>query len=482
MAKAYDLVILGCGPAGERAAILAAKAGRQVAVVERANVVGGTRINWGTIPSKTLRESALFVWAHTHHRLEGIRTEIADEITVSDFMYREHMVVQRELELINRTLGRYNIEVFRGHGRFLDRRRVAVLDDDGVTLHELEGDVFVIATGTSPNHPEDVTFDGTVVFDSDTILKLPRIPRTMIVLGAGVIGVEYASIFAALGVAVTLVDTRNELLPYLDREIAARLEQELGRLGITIRHGERHRRIARVDGEVPSVRCETSTGEALQADALLYAVGRDGNTVGIGLEAVGIEPTERGLIEVNQVYQTVQPHIYAAGDVIGYPALASTSMEQGRQAVRHAFGIPGPLGREATLPFAIYAIPEVGTIGATEEDLERAGTEYVIGRGLYRLNPRGQIMGDTGGMLKLLFDLAGLRLLGAHIIGSQASELVHIGQAYLRADATALDIAEALYNYPTLADLYRHAALEALREKMQRRPGWQPWTTPRSPG
>ncbi len=475
MPKRYDIVIIGCGPAGERAAILAARTGRRAAVVERANVVGGTRINWGTIPSKTLRESALFVWAHTHHRLEGIRTEIAEEITVADFMYREQQVVQRELELINRTLGRYSIDVFRGHGRFVGPHRVEVLDGDGLRILELEGDVILVATGSTPNHPAEVPFDGAVVFDSDTILKLPRIPRSMIVLGAGVIGVEYAAIFAALGVAVTLVDTREELLPYLDREIAARLERELGRLGIVIRHGERHRSVTVVEGEPPRVRIDTTLGETLEADTLLYSVGRDGNTDRLGLDTVGLTATGRGLLEVNEFYQTAVPHIYAAGDVIGYPALASTSMEQGRQVVRHAFQVPGPLGPSENLPFAIYAIPEVGTIGETEEQLQASGDEYVVGRGLYGLNPRGQIMGDTGGMLKLLFELDSLRLRGAHLIGSQASELIHLGQAHLHCGATAVDIAETLYNYPTLADLYRHAAMEALGEKMRRRPGWKPW-------
>jgi NAD(P) transhydrogenase len=468
VASPFDVVVIGCGPGGERAAIQAARAGARVAVVEKANVVGGARINWGTIPSKTLRESALFVYSLTRLHLHGIRTEIADEITVADFMYREQQVVQRELELLNRALGRYRVEVFQGRGRFVDEHRVAVLGSAGQTRVVLRGETLVIATGASPSRPVDVPFDRECVFDSDTILKLPRMPRSMIVLGAGVIGVEYAAIFAALGLEVTLVDTRDELLPYLDREIAHRLEQELRNLGIVILHNDRHQAIRRLDSDPPRVHCDTVAGNVLEADILLYCVGRNGNSRDLGLEALGIVPDDRGLLEVNEYYQTALPHVYAVGDVIGYPALASTSMEQGRQAIRHALGLSGPMGRAEVLPFAIYAIPEVSYIGETEESLKAKGVEYVVGRGQYAYNPRGLIVGDTGGLLKLLFEVGAMTLVGVHVVGTAASELVHVGQAYLRTSATATEIAEALYNYPTLSDLYRHAAMEALWEKIKR--------------
>jgi NAD(P) transhydrogenase len=458
----FDVVVIGCGPAGERAAIQAARAGKRVAVVEREHVVGGARINWGTIPSKTLRESALWVLSLTRNRLEGIHSEIADEITVSDFMYRERAVVQRELELVNESLDRYGIEVFEGQGRFVDSHTVAVCGPDGSVRSPLTGDFVVIAVGSSPNRPEDVPFDGEYVFDSNTILRLPRMPRSMLVLGAGVIGVEFASIFAALGIDVTLVDTRDRLLPYLDREIVRILERELRRLGIKILHNERHAAIERLSAPAAAVRCTTKVGTVLEANVLLYCVGRDGNTKGLGLDAIDLEGNDYGLLSVNEHYQTALGHVYAVGDVIGYPALASTSMEQGRQAMRHAFGIPGPAGKTEMLPFAIYSIPEVSYIGETEEALQSAGVAYVVGRGNYDMNPRGQILGDTEGMLKLLFARDGLRLLGAHMIGPGASELIHIGQAFLRAGTSAPQIAEMLFNYPTLADLYRHAALKAL--------------------
>ena len=460
--RRFDVIVIGCGPGGERAAIQAARAGKQVAVIERQHVMGGTRVNWGTIPSKTLRESALFVHSLVRDKLEGIRCEIPSEITVHDFMHRERMVVQRELELINESLDRYRIEVFVGQARFVDAHTVAVCGPDGGVLFSLTADFIVLATGSSPNRPGDVPFDGESVFDSNSILSLPAIPKSMVTLGAGVIGVEFASIFAALGVTVTLVDTRDRLLPYLDREIAAILERELGRLGITLLHNDRHASIERLPGDPARVRCTLRQGAVLEADALLYCVGRDGNTTGIGLELVGLEPNSYGMLTVNENYQTSVPHIYAVGDVIGYPALASTSMEQGRQAMRHAFGIPGVNSKTESLPFAIYSIPEVSYIGETEETLSDKGVDYVTGRGNYDMNPRGQIIGDTEGLLKLLFETGSLRLVGAHMIGHGASELIHIGQAFLRAGATAPQIAETLYNYPTLSDLYRHAAIKAI--------------------
>lgn len=464
----FDLVILGGGPAGERAAIQAARAGKRVALVERQHVVGGTRINWGTIPSKTLRESALFVASLTRHRLHGIRCQIADEITVAELMYRERMVVQRELELVNASLARYAVEVFHGHGRFEDPHTVAVFGKDGAVRVRLRGEVIVIATGSRPSRPPDVPFDGERVFDSDTILQLPRVPRSMIVLGAGVIGVEYASIFAALGLEVTLVDTRPQLLPYLDREMAAILERELRRCGIVLVHDDHYVRIEVTSQPIPRVHCLTRRGERLEAEVLLYCVGRDGNTGDLGLETLGITPDAYGLLRVNESFQTELPHVYAVGDVIGYPALASTAMEQGRQAVRHAFGIPGPRGRTEELPFAIYAIPEVAYIGQSEEALAAEGCPVVKGYGRYDLNPRGQILGAEGGKLKLLFAAEDLTLRGVHIVGPQASELIHIGQAFLKSRATVQEIAETLYNYPTLSDLYRHAAMEAWAAHLRR--------------
>jgi len=465
----YDVVVLGCGPAGERAAIQAARAGKKVAVVERHHLVGGNRVNWGTIPSKSLRESAVFFYQLTRSRLHGIRYEVGPELTVADFMQRERAVVQRELELIGESLVRYAVEVVEGHARFAGPHTVEVRSAAGAEVRSLSADFFVIATGSRPNRPDDVPFDGETVLDSETILQLPRMPKTMTVLGAGVVGIEYASIFAALGIRVTLVDTRDRLLPYFDREIVATLVREMGELGVAVHHNDRCARITRLAGTPPRVACETTAGKRLESDVLLYCVGRDGNTNDLGLGTLGITPGKYGLLEVNEQYQTVHPHIYAVGDVLGYPALASTAMEQGRQAMRHAFGIAGPKGRTEALPFAVYSIPEVAYVGATEEALVEKNTDYVAGRGDYAKNPRGQILGDSDGLLKLLFERPSLTLVGAHVVGTAASELVHIGEAFLHQGATATEIAETIYNYPTLSDMYRHAAVKALGEDRRRR-------------
>jgi NAD(P) transhydrogenase len=466
-----DVIVLGGGPGGERAAIQAARAGKRVAMVERESVVGGMRVNWGTIPSKTLRESATFVHGLRHNKLDAIKVEIAETITIPELMYREQRVVQRELELINRSLNRYAIEIYRGEGRFLDAHTIAVHGVDGQVRLRLSGDVIVVATGSAPNRPADICFDDDTVFDSTTVLRLPRMPRSMIVLGAGVIGVEYASIFAALGLSVTLVDTRAELLPFVDREIAGLLRRELVGLGVVFVPNDHYASVERVEGSPPMVRVTTRNGNVLEADVLLYCVGRDGNTRGVGLEAIGILPDARGLLTVNDKYQCVHPHIYAVGDVIGYPALASTSMEQGRQAIRNAYGIPGPKLRTSRLPFAIYAIPEVSYVGDTEEMLKEKGIPYIAGRGQYEMNPKGQIVGATGGLVKLLFERETLELRGVHIIGHSASELIHIGQAFLAANADAAHIAETIYNYPTFSDMYRHAALVALLAQEPRERG-----------
>lgn len=478
----FDVVIIGGGPAGERAATQAARAGKRVALVERANVVGGTCINWGAIPSKTLRESALFWHQITRAPLHGIQVAPPEELTVAGFMWREKLVVSRELELLNSGLARRKVEIFQGHGQLVDPHTVAVLGSEGQSRTLLEGDHIVIATGSSPHHPDDIPFDDRCLFDSDTILKMPRIPRSMIVLGAGVIGLEYAAMFSALGIEVTLIDTRSELLPYMDREIATLLERELRGLGMIIVHDDHYARVELdsreatnpgvpgVPEHVPTVRCHTRQGNVIEADVMLYCVGREGNTRKLGLEHIGVTPTSRGLLEVNEHFQLeIVPHIYAIGDVIGYPALASTSMEQGRQAMRHAFDLSGPVGNTAVLPFAIYAIPEVSYIGETEEALIEKGVPYIAGRGAYRENPRAQILGDLGGLVKLLFHQDTLVLLGAHVLGTNASELIHTAQVYLGQGATATAVAEALYNYPTLSDLYRYAALDALRQDRRRR-------------
>jgi NAD(P) transhydrogenase len=461
----YDAIVIGGGPAGERAAIQAARARKHVALIEREPQVGGTCVNWGAIPSKTLRESALFVRALGMTRVHGIKCELPNQLTIGDFMWRERMVVQRELDLINQALDKHAVQLMRGHARFVDPHTVAIEGAAGQVRGTFTAEFILIATGSAPDRPADVPFNDDCVFDADTILRIPRMPGSMLVLGAGVVGVEYAAIFAALGIEVTLLDTRDQMLPYLDREIAAMLERQLRSLGIVLHHDEHYQRIeVTTDRGHPMARCLTKQGRTLEADALLYSVGRNGNTANLNLEAVGLKANERGQLAVNEKFQTAQPHIYAVGDVIGYPMLASTSMEQGRQAMRHAFNLKGPHVHTEQLPFAIFSIPEVSYIGETEEQLKAAGVPYVVGRGRYDYNPRGQITGETAGMLKLLFERDSLRLRGVHVIGLNAAELVHIGEVFLYRGASAEEIAETLYNYPTLSDMYRHAAFEALQQ------------------
>ncbi len=465
----YDVVVLGCGPAGERAAIQASRAGRKVAVVERYHLVGGNRVNWGTIPSKSLRESAVFFYQLTRGRLHGIRYEVSSELTVADFMQRERVVVKRELELIGDSLGRYAVDVIEGHARFAGPNAVAVRPSDGSELRTLTADYFVIATGSRPNRPDDVPFDGETVFDSETILQLPRIPKTMTVLGAGVVGIEYASIFAALGIAVTLVDTRDRLLPYFDREIVATLVRELGELGVSLLHDDRYARITRLPGTPPRVACETKAGRRLESD---------------------VDPLLRRPRRQHQRHRPrdARDHAGQVRPARGERALPDrppAHLRGGRRdrlsrARQHLDGAGAPgdapraqdprtAGRTDTLPFAVYSIPEVAYVGATEESLVEKQVDYVSGRGDYSKNPRAQILGDSDGLVKLLFEWPSLELKGAHIVGTSASELIHIGEAFLHERSTATEIAETIYNYPTLSDMYRHAAVKALGEDRKRR-------------
>ncbi|MCK5688833.1 Si-specific NAD(P)(+) transhydrogenase, partial [Myxococcota bacterium] len=446
---------------------------KKIALVEREHVVGGNGVNWGAIPSKTLRESALFVRSLTKRKLEGIACRIDGEISIADFMHRKQQVVQREIDLINRSLENWAVDIISGHGRLVDPKTVDVKSIDGTSTQRITGDKIIIATGTDPFHPSDIDFDDDVVFDSTTILGLPRMPRSIVVLGAGVIGLEYAAIFSALGLRVTQIDARDQLLPYLDKEISRTLKRELKDLGVHFILSDSYKKVekiaAKTEGGAPSIVLQTKKGSTIEADILLYAAGRSGNTKDLGLENLDIQPDSRGLLKVNEFYQTTHPDIYAVGDVIGYPALASTSMEQGRQAARHALGLLEDKPKSAKeLPFVIYTIPEVAYIGESEESLKEKGTAYLVGRGLYEKNPRGQITGDTGGLMKLLFDAESLQILGAHIVGRNASELIHTGQAFLNHQATAWEISESLYNYPTLSDLYRHAAIEAIAASNRR--------------
>ena len=459
----YDLIVIGSGPAGEKGAAQAAYFGKKVALIERADHVGGAGVNTGTVPSKTLREAALYFSGLLQRGLYGIDYSLKDNISVKDFMFREHVVVEKEWSIISRNLQKHNIELIHGSASFVDKHTINIKSEDGEG--QISGDIFLIATGSSPFHPPDVPFDGELIHDSDTILHMNRIPKTMAVVGAGVIGTEYASIFSALGVQVTLIEPKERLLPFVDYEMIQRLQDRLKSLGVTFMLGHRVTGIERQDGHLQLTLDKQTT---MNFDIALFASGRQSNVEGLGLEKIGVTTGNRGLIVVNEKYQTSVPNIYAAGDVIGFPALASTSMEQGRVAMARAFGFTYKEHVSPVLPLALYAIPEISMVGLSEDQCREQGILHLIGRSYYENNPRGQIIGDLSGMIKLIFSPTDKKLLGAHIIGEQASELIHVASHVMMAGGTIDVFIDAVYNFPTLADAYKYAAYDGLGK-------WEKW-------
>lgn len=471
----FDLIVIGSGPAGEKGAAQAAFFGKHVALIEREPVLGGACVNTGTIPSKTLRESALHLSGFTQRGYESaIELRVKNDISAQHFMYRKDVVVEKEWERIDSNLRRHRIERFRGNAHFRSPHEIVVTNGGGEEL-VLEGDKILIATGSSPYRPSTIPFDDEAICDSDTILNIDRIPRVLAVVGAGVIGCEYASIFAALGVEVHLIDGRTTLLPHIDREIVRVLLGEMqNRLGVTLHLGDDVDTIVKSDGQVTMT---LKDGAKVVADKVLYAAGRNSNTAGLALDAAGVVTGNRGLVVVNEHYQTNVENIYAAGDVIGFPALASTSMEQGRVAMCHAFDLKYKTHVAALLPYAIYTIPELATVGLTEEDCREKKIEFGAGRAFYRHNARGQISGDTKGMLKLIFERASLKLLGVHIVGESASELLHTGMMAMQFGGTINAFIDSVFNFPTLGEAYKYAAYDALGSltlKPKTLPGQEP--------
>ncbi|MGE3807555.1 MAG: Si-specific NAD(P)(+) transhydrogenase [Gemmataceae bacterium] len=453
----YDLMVIGSGPAGEKGAAQAAYFGKKVALIERSRLLGGAAANTGTLPSKTLRETSLFLSGFRNRRLEGIRVSVSNEITVPELMAREQIITAHERQRIKVNLDRHHIALFRGQASFIDAHTVAVRDETGKE-QRLSGDFILIATGSQPHRPPQFPFDDPRVYDSDSILNLHGIPKSLLVVGGGVVGCEYASMFCELGVEVTLIEKYSRLLGFLDLEIAQALCEQMQSLGVRILLPEG---VASVKaGERLEV--TFNSGAKLSPDAILVSSGRDGNTAELNLGCLGIEVNSQSKIPVNEHYQTSVPHIYAAGDVIGKPALASTSMEQARVAMVHAFDLGYRKGLPHLLPYGIYTIPECSIAGATEEELKQQGVPYVVGRARYANNARGQIIGDCQGFLKLIFHEDDLRLLGVHMIGEQATELIHIGLTALLLGANASLFVQSCYNYPTLTEVYKYAAYDAL--------------------
>jgi NAD(P) transhydrogenase len=459
-ANEYDLVVIGSGPAGQKGAICAAKMRKKVAIIDRKKSVGGVCVHTGTIPSKTLREAVLYLSGFRQRTFYGRGYALKDRIAMSDLIFRAESVMAREVEVIKAQLRRNYVTIMEGDARFLDPHTLEVKNEEGAQL--LHGQHILIACGTRPAHNAEIPVDGKRIFDSDQVHCLEEIPRDLIVVGAGIIGLEYASMFAALGVKVTLLDQRPILLDFVDREIVESLCFQLRQLGTVFRLGEKVVSVG-FDEERNRVFAKLASGKNVHGQGLLYTIGRQANGDLLNLEAAGISAEGRGKLSVNEHFQTTVPHIYAAGDVIGFPALASTSMEQGRLASCHMFGKPGKMPPNL-IPYGIYTIPEISMVGQTEEQLTHENINYEVGLARYAELAKGQMLGDDQGLLKLVFDPDSLKLLGVHAIGDRAAEIIHIGQVVLALGASIEYFRDAVFNYPTLAEAYKVAALDGLNK------------------
>jgi NAD(P) transhydrogenase len=455
--QTYDLIVIGSGPGGQRAAIQGAKAGKRVAIIEKQASIGGVCINLGTIPSKTMREAVLHLSGFYHQTFYGSDYQAKEDLTMADLNFRVHHVIENEVAVIQEQLKRNGVDLIYGFGSFTDPHHIRIENNsaDG----EFEARYVVIATGTKPSLNSKVPLNGRNIIDSDQILDMPQIPKTMIVVGGGVIGAEYACIFATLGVRVIIVEKRPRLLEFADSEMVEALTYHMRDHRVTLRFNEEVESVEELpDGKVAA---NLVSKKRIIADALLYAVGRQGNVDSLNLPAAGLQADDRGRIKVDANYRTAQPHIFAVGDVIGFPSLASVSMEQGRIAAARAFGLDvhtDPAG----YPYGIYTIPQISFIGKTEEQLTQEDVPYEVGVAYYRETARGQITGHTDGRLKLLFHRETLELLGVHIFGEDAAELLHIGQAVLLLKGKIKYFVNTVFNYPTLAECYKAAAFNGL--------------------
>jgi NAD(P) transhydrogenase len=459
----FDVLVLGSGPGGQKAAIAAAKLGRRVAVAERRHMIGGVCINTGTIPSKTLREAVLYLTGLSQREIYGQSYRLKDDITVADLAARTQHVIGREVDVIRNQLSRNRVKVLSGTARFTDPHTLSVVDESGRTA-QVTAEKVVIAVGTRPARPNTVDFDDETIIDSDGIIHLERVPRSMVVVGAGVIGIEYASMFAALGTKVTVVERRDRMLEFCDPEITEALKYHLRDLAVTFRFRET---VASVERHPPlGAVTVLESGKRIAADTVMYSAGRQGTAEELDLDKAGLAADARGRIQVDEHFRTAVAHIYAVGDVIGFPALASTSMEQGRLAAHHACDEPVRAMNQIQ-PIGIYTIPEISFIGRTEDELTDARIPFEVGIARYRELARGQIAGDSYGMLKLLVEPETHKLLGVHVFGTGATEIIHIGQAVMGCQGTVDYLVDAVFNYPTLAESYKVAALDAMNKIRQ---------------
>jgi NAD(P) transhydrogenase len=455
----YDLVVLGVGPAGEKGAVQAAYFGKRVCVIEREPEPGGAAVHTGTLPSKTLRETALFLSGYRQRELYGLTITLNPDLAVPKLLSRKNAVRELEVARIKWNLERHKVTQLRGIGRFIDEHTVEVVQL-GAPPRKITSEFFLIATGSKPFQPSNMPFDDEDVDDSDTTLLIDRLPATMTILGAGVIGCEYASMFAAMRVKVTLVDGRPRLLPFLDLEMGDRLRGAMAGMEVDIRLNASSKKVERVKGR--GIVTTLEDGQEIASEKLLFAAGRNGRTEDLELARVGVIADKRGYIKVDDDYRTTSKSIYAAGDVIGFPALASTSMEQARVAVCHAFHFNYKRQVSHLLPYGIYTIPELSSIGLSEEQAKEQKIDFVVGRAFYSDNARGKIIGDKDGVIKLIFDRTSRKLIGCHCIGERASELVHIGQGVIMLGGTIDTFIEMVFNYPTLSEMFKYAAYDAL--------------------
>ena len=456
----YDLVVIGSGPAGQKGAICAAKLRKKVAIIDRKRTIGGVCVHTGTIPSKTLREAVLYLSGFRQRTFYGRGYVLKDRISMADLIFRAQAVMAREIEVIKAQLRRNYVTTFEGDARFTDPNTIEVQGEDGSQV--IHGSHVLVACGTRPAHSQDIPIDGRRIFDSDQLHSLEEVPRELIIVGAGIIGLEYASMFATLGVKVTLLDQRPVLVDFADREIIESLCFQLRQLGTVFRLGEKVVSVG-FDEERDRVFAKLESGKNIHGQGLLYTIGRQANSDQLNIESAGLAPDARGKLAVNDHFQTAVSHIYAAGDVIGFPALASTSMEQGRLASCHMFGKPGTMPANL-IPYGIYTIPEISMVGLTEEQLTKEKIPYEVGLARYAELAKAQMLGDEEGLLKLLFDPDSLKLLGVHIIGDRAAEIIHIGQVVLTMGGTIQYFRDAVFNYPTLAEAYKVAALDGLNK------------------
>jgi NAD(P) transhydrogenase len=456
----FDMLVLGSGPAGQRAAIQAAKLGKRTAVVERRAVVGGVCINTGTIPSKTLREAVLHLSGYHEKNIYGAAYTVKSGISMQDLLYRADYVIRNEIDVTTHQLQRNGVAVLAADASFAGERTVELKFFDGSGTRRVTAENIVIAVGTETAAASNIPIDGQRIFTSDDVLDLKDLPKSITVVGAGVIGLEYATMFSALGVRVTLIDKRERLLPFVDYEIIDNLVYQMRQQRVTLRLGEEVSGILPCEDE-DRVKIMLASGKQVVTQKALYSIGRRGATGSLNLEAAGLAANARGQLNVDENYRTEVPHIFAVGDVIGFPSLASTSMEQGRLAACHAFGRAAHSVAEL-FPYGIYTIPEISVVGRSEEELTREGVPYEVGKAYYREIARGQIIGDETGMLKMMFHRETRKLLGVAILGEAASNLIHVGQAVLAHEGTIDYFVDTVFNYPTLAECYKTAAFDGV--------------------